>query len=378
MLTENDFKLIEKQASKLYGDLELEIIQEIAERIASVGYANTVVYNDAEILQEMGTLYEDIILMVAEQSEKSYSQIYSIFQEAGIKSLKYDDTIYKLAGLSPKGLSKSMEQLLSATARKTNNNLNNLTMTTATTSQSQFINAMNKAYMEVSTGVKSYSTSIIDTIKEISNQGAYVEYPSGAHRSLESAVRTNIITSVNQTSGKLQELRAEEMDWDLVEVSAHGGARPEHAEWQGKVYSLRGETKGYKTLEEGCDYGRVTGLCGANCRHTFFPYYKGSVRTYTNQELYELKNETVEYNGQKISKYDASQIQRKMERNIRQNKKDIAGLQGILASNNSDIDIEQTRKNLKIATNNLRTNNSTLNDFVKQTGFRKENTRLVI
>ena len=67
-----------------------------------------------------------------------------------------------------------------------------------------------------------------------------------------------------------------------------------------------------------------------------------------------------------------------MERNIRQNKKDIAGLQGILASNNSDIDIEQTRKNLKIATNNLRTNNSTLNDFVKQTGFRKENTRLVI
>ena len=93
MLTENDFKLIEKQASKLYGDLELEIIQEIAERIASVGYANTVVYNDAEILQEMGTLYEDVILMVAEHSEKSYSQIYSIFQEAGIKSLKYDDTI---------------------------------------------------------------------------------------------------------------------------------------------------------------------------------------------------------------------------------------------------------------------------------------------
>lgn len=378
MLTENDFKLIEKQASKLYGDLELEIIQEIAERIASVGYANTVVYNDAEILQEMGTLYEDIILMVAEQSEKSYSQIYSIFQEAGIKSLKYDDTIYKLAGLSPKGLSKSMEQLLSATARKTSNNLNNLTMTTAATSQTQFLNAMNKAYMEVSTGVKSYSISIIDTIREISNQGAYVEYPSGAHRSLESAVRTNIITSVNQTSGKLQELRAEEMEWDLVEVSAHSGARPEHAEWQGKVYSLKGKTRGYKTLEEGCDYGRVTGLCGVNCRHTFFPYYKGSIRTYTNQELYELKNEKVEYNGQLISKYDASQIQRKMERNIRQNKKDIAGLQGILASNNSDIDIEQTRKNLKIATNNLRTNNSTLNDFVKQTGFRKENTRLVI
>ena len=378
MLTENDFELIEKQASKLYGDLELEIVQEIAERISSVGYANTVVYNDAKILQEMGTLYEDVILLVAEHSEKSYSQIYSIFQEAGIKSLKYDDTIYKLAGLSPQGLSKSMEQLLSATARKTNNNLNNLTMTTATTSQTQFLNAMNKAYMEVSTGVKSYSQSIVDTIKEVADQGAYVEYPSGAHRSLESAVRTNIITSVNQTSGKLQEQRAEEMEWDLVEVSAHSGARPEHAEWQGKVYSLRGETKGYKTLEEGCDYGRVTGLCGANCRHTFFPYYKGSTKTYTNKELFDLKNEKVEYNGKQISKYDATQIQRKMERQIRQNKKDIAGLQGILTSNNSDIDIEQTRQELKIATNNLRTNNSILNDFVKQTEFKKDNSRIFI
>ena len=378
MLTENDFELIEKQASKLYGDLELEIVQEIAERISSVGYANTVVYNDAKILQEMGTLYEDVILLVAEHSEKSYSQIYSIFQEAGIKSLKYDDTIYKLAGLGPQGLSKSMEQLLSATARKTNNNLNNLTMTTATTSQAQFLNAMNKAYMEVSTGVKSYSQSILDTIKEIANQGAYVEYPSGVHRSLESAVRTNIITSVNQTSGKLQEQRAEEMEWDLVEVSAHSGARPEHAEWQGKVYSLRGETKGYKTLEEGCDYGRVTGLCGANCRHTFFPYYKGSTKTYTNKELFDLKNEKVEYNGKQISKYDVTQIQRKMERQIRQNKKDIAGLQGILTSNNSDIDIEQTRQELKIATNNLRTNNSILNDFVKQTEFKKDNSRIFI
>ena len=379
MLTENDFKLIEKQASKLYSDLELEIIQEIAERISSVGYANTVVYNDAQILQEMGTLYEDIIAMVAKHTDKSYSQIYSIFQEAGIKSLKYDDTIYKLAGLSPKGISVSMEQLLAATAKKTYNNLNNLTMTTANTAQIQFLKAMNKAYMEVSTGVKSYSTSIIDTIKEISSQGAYVEYPSGAHRSLESAVRTNIITSVNQTSGKLQELRAEEMEWDLVEVSAHSGARPEHAEWQGKVYSLKGKTRGYKTLEEGCDYGRVTGLCGANCRHTFFPYYKGSVRTYTNQELNELKNEKVEYNGQLISKYDASQIQRKMERNIRKNKKDIAGLQGILTSNIKDSKlIEETKTKLANTQVKLKQNNSILNDFVKQTGFRKDSSRLVV
>lgn len=163
----------------------------------------------------------------------------------------------------------------------------------------------------------------------------------------------------------------------MVEVSAHGGARPEHAEWQGKVYSLRGETKGYKTLEDACEYGNVTGLCGVNCRHTFFPYYKGSTLTYTDKELRDLKNEKVLYNGKEISKYDATQIQRRMERRIRQNKKDTAGLQGLLTGN-TDIDIELTQKQLRDVRNQMRSNNETLNDFLKQTGFRKDNTRLVI
>ena len=379
MLTPENFKIIEKQANKLYEGLELEIIEEIAERIANVGYANTVVLNNIEIAQEMGILYQDVVNLVAKYNNASVSQIQDIFETAGAKSIKFDDKIYKKAGLDPKGLSPSMMQLLESTARKTSNNLSNLTMTTANTSQTQFYNVMNKAYLEVSTGVKSYSQSILDAIKDISNQGAYIEYPSGQHRSIEAAVRTNVLTSVNQASGKLQELRAEEMGWDLVEVSAHGGARPEHAEWQGKVYSLKGLTKGYKTLEEGCDYGNVTGLCGVNCRHTFFPYYKGSAKTYTNKELRDLKNETVTYNGKEISKYEASQMQRKMERKIRQNKKDIAGLQGILTSNVKDSKlIEETRIKLANTQTQLKQNNSILNDFVKQTEFKKDSSRLVV
>lgn len=381
MITPEQWTIIEKQANKLYSNLEDEIIKEIAERIANVGYANTVALNDVLILQEMGLLYENIIQKVAEENNASVSQIEEIFETAGVKSLEYDDNIYRMAGLSPRPLnqSASMWQLLGATSRKTHNNLSNLVMTTANTSQTQFYNAMNKAYMEVSTGVKSYSQSILDTIKDISEQGAYIEYPSGQHRSIESAVRTNILTSVNQTSGKLQEMRAEEMGWDLVEVSAHSGARPEHAEWQGKVYSLKGLTKGYKTLEEGCDYGSVTGLCGVNCRHTFFPFYKGSTRTYTNKELQELKNETVTYNGQKISKYDASQIQRKMERQIRQDKKDIAALQGVLTSGNKDDKLlEDTKTQLANAQTKLKQHNLILNNFTKQTGLKKDYNRLAI
>lgn len=243
MLTPEQWNQIGKQAEQIYSQLELEIIQEIAERIANVGYANTVVLNDILIAQEMGLMYQDIIEIVAKYNNTSASQIQNIFETAGVKSLEYDDKIYRLAGLTPTSLkqSASMWRLLEATALKTNNNLSNLVMTTASSSQTQFYNAMNKAYMEVSTGVKSYSQSIIDTIKEISNQGAYITYPSGRKMSIESAVRMNIVTSVNQTCGKLQLMRADEMNWDLMELTAHAGARPEHAEWQGKIVSRSGQ-----------------------------------------------------------------------------------------------------------------------------------------
>ena len=377
MLTPEDFEKIAKQAEKIYSELELEIIQEIAERIANVGYANTVVLNDILIAQEMGLMYQDIINLVAKYNETSVSQIQEIFDTAGAQTLKFDDKVYKEAGLSPLPLkqSPSMIQLLSATALKTHNNLSNLVMTTANTSQTEFYNAMNKAYMEVSTGVKSYSQSILDTVKELSDKGAYITYPSGQHRSIESAVRMNILTSVNQTCGKLQEIRADEMGWDLMEITAHSGARPEHAEWQGKIVSRSGR-KGYLSLDD-IGYGEVTGFKGVNCRHDWYPYYAGSTKTYTQEQLNDWKNEKVNYNGKDISKYEASQIQRRMERTIRQDKKDIAGLNGILTSNNQEL-IEETQDKLIQAKQKMQLHNSAFNNFLNQTGLEKDYIRLKI
>lgn len=159
----------------------------------------------------------------------------------------------------------------------------------------------------------------------------------------------------------------EKCGWDLYEVDAHAGARPEHAEWQGKVYTEQ-------QLYDICGYGTVTGLCGANCKHSFKPYFKGSTLTYTAKELREYRTAKVEYNGEQISEYEASQIQRKMERQIRQNKKDIAGLQGLATKTDS----KEAQEELKAVRAKMRENNSKLNNFLEQTGFNKDNTRLVI
>lgn len=379
MLSEKDFAKIERQANQLYANLELDIIEEIATRIASFGYANTVVLNDIKIAQEMGMLYQDIVALVAKYNNTSYEEINKIFTEASETSLNYDDEIYKEAGLDPKPLaqSESIKQTMNVTIQRTSGNLQNLCMTTANTAQTQFYNAINSAYMFTSTGVKSYTQAILDEIKNISKQGAIIQYPSGARRSIESAIRMNVITAINQNCGKLQELRADELGWDLMEITAHSGARPEHAKWQGKIVSRSGK-KGYLSLRD-IGYGEATGFKGINCRHDWHPYLEGSARTYSQEQLNAWKNEKVEYNGKKISKYEATQIQRRMERQIRNDKKEIAGLQGILTSNNKDSKlIESTKIQIKTKQSKLKEHNSVLNDFISQTNSKKDYNRLVV
>ena len=204
-----------------------------------------------------------------------------------------------------------------------------------------------------------------------------ITYPSGRNMSLESAVRMNIITGVNQTCGKLQELRADEVGGDLMELTAHSGARPSHAKWQGKIVSLSGQ-KGYLSKED-IGYGEATGFKGINCIHDWHPYHKGSTRAYTQEQLNTWKNEKVSYNGKEYSKYDAKQLQRTMERRIRADKKELAGLQAVLTSNNKDSKLlEDTKAQLLNKQNKLKKDNALLNDFVEQTNSKKDYTRLYV
>lgn len=378
MLTEQDFIKIEKQAIGIYQNLELQIIEEIAIRIANYGYVNTVVTNSLRIAQEMGFLYQDIVRLVAEYNNTTYENVNQIFYEAGEKTLSYDDKIYKEAGLNPVPLkqSESIKQMMNATIQRTAGNLQNLCMTTATTGQTQFVNAINNAYMFTSTGVKSYTQAIIDEIKNISSQGAVIQYPSGRKRSIESAIRTNVITAVNQNMGQLQETKANEVGWDLMEISAHSGARPSHMKWQGKIVSLSGQ-KGYLSKAD-IGYGEATGFKGINCRHSWYPYYKGTTRTYSQKQLKEWEDEKVTYNGEKMTEYEAIQKQRYFERKIRQDKKDLKAQQVLLTSTNNDLDIELVKSEIREIKATQKAHNEELNDFLNQTGLRKDYSRLVI
>lgn len=186
----------------------------------------------------------------------------------------------------------------------------------------------------------------------------------------------NVVTAINQNCGQLQLARADELGWDLMELTAHSGARPSHAEWQGKIVSRSGQ-KGYLSLSD-IGYGTATGFKGINCNHDWYPYRRGSIRAYDNKQLNKWKNEKVTYNGKQYSKYDATQLQRKMERQIRQDKKNLKAQQAILTSNNKDIDIEQVQAEIRNIKATQKDHNAQLNNFLKQTGLNKDNSRFVI
>ena len=115
---------------------------------------------------------------------------------------------------------------------------------------------------------------------------------------------------------------ADEMDSDLVETTAHSGARPSHARWQGQVFSRSGKSKKVPDFRRATGYGTGPGLGGWNCRHSFHPYFEGMASTYGAKELKKLEAKSITYNGEKLTEYEASQRQRYIERQIRRWKRE--------------------------------------------------------
>lgn len=170
--------------------------------------------------------------------------------------------------------------------------------------------------------------------------------------------------------------RMEEMECDLVETSAHAGARPSHALWQGQVFSRSGTSKKYPDFISSTGYGTATGLKGINCRHDFHPFYEGiSRRAYTDKEIEKINNETVTYNNEKINKYDATQMQRGMERNIRRNKREIAGYEGVILEGKDEELLAEAKSRLISKKEELAQNQEELRDFIRQTGLTRDRAR---
>lgn len=216
----------------------------------------------------------------------------------------------------PLEASPSLIAVMNSGYRRTAKAFRNLTRSTAINASKQFSKILDQAYMQVISGAFDTETAIRNAIKTLAEKGIEsVRYPSGRVDNIEVAARRAIVTGINQTAGDMQLARAEDVDSEYVETTAHAGARPEHEVWQGKVFKLRGEEPGYPNFYEATGYGTGPGLCGYNCRHNFHPFYPGlSTPAYSDEMLAEYVAKDYLYNGKNYTEYEVSQMQRYYER----------------------------------------------------------------
>ena len=353
---------------KLYEQAEADILADMARRISTYDYWIPAVEHQAKMLEEAGMVREEIIRRLRSLTKKTEDELVSLMREAGPAALKSDDEVYRRAGLrpSPVSASEDLQRVLQAGFAQTNGEFINLTKTTAQTAAMQFERALDRAYMQIALGGMDYNTSIRNAIKQLSADGVgAIKYPSGRADNIEVAVRRAVVTGVNQTALKLQDARADEMGADLVEVSAHAGARPSHAEWQGGIYSRSGKSKKYPDFVKTTGYGTGAGLGGWNCSHSFRPWFEGMSRTWSKEQLAEYQAKDYEYNGVKLTEYEALQEQRKIERGIRRWKREKNAMEAAgLDSSEASAKVKEWSRRQK--------------DFLEQTGLKADATRLAV
>ena len=192
--------------------------------------------------QQTEAVRNDVVKLLAKYTGKSEAAIRRLLLQAATEAMEREDAIYYHYDMEPMPFEESaaLNNLLDAGARQTCGTWQNLTATTANTVTGAFERTLDAAWLKVSTGAFDYKTAVKQAVDSLADEMPMVTYPSGHKDSIEVAARRCILTGVNQTCAKLQLERARQMGVRYVQVTAHGGARPSHAEWQGKIYALNG------------------------------------------------------------------------------------------------------------------------------------------
>lgn len=358
---------------QLWQQVEDDILRDVARRIGKMDKVTAAANWQLWRYQQTEALRNDVVKLLAKYTGKSETAIRKLLLQAATEAMEREDAIYYHYDMEPPPFEESaaLNNLLDAGARQTCGTWQNITATTANTVTGAFERTLDAAWLKVSTGAFDYKTAVKQAVDSLADEMPMVTYPSGHKDSIEVAARRAVLTGVNQTTGKLQVARADEMGVAFFETTAHGGARPSHAEWQGRQFHRGGAVdykgKHYPDFEAATGYGTGAGLCGWNCRHTFFAVFPelGDPPAWTEESLQELNARNIEYNGKKYTAYEISQMQRARERNVRRWKK------RYLAEDAAGLDATDSAVRLKAARQSLA-------EFAQATGGRVDSARVSV
>lgn len=354
----------------LFQQVEDDILRDVARRISKMEALTPTANWQLWRYEQTEALQQDVVKKLARYTGRSEAEIRRLMQEAATRAMENEDEIYYHYGKEPTPFSENatLQALLNAGYQQTAGTFHNLTATTANTVSGQFEAALDRAHLKVSSGAFDYKNAVKSAVDSLADTMKYVTYPTGHTDTLEVAARRAVLTGVNQTGAKLQVARADEMGVEFFETTAHGGARPSHAEWQGRQFHRGGAVdymgKHYPDFEAATGYGTGAGLCGWNCRHTFFAIFPelGAPPAWTQESLEALNARDIKYNGGRYTRYEISQMQRARERTVRKYKR------RYLAEDAAGADTTASAVKLRQARQDLA-------DFISATGGRADSAR---
>lgn len=382
MLAPHYLQQIADGAEQIASELHEYIIRQIVDRMMiRIGRGDDYLLTSSDrwriqVLQDAGYLLEDITAELAKYTKRQEKEIKAAMEEAGIKALEYDHKIYEAAGLSPMPLTQSpaLIRLMERNYRATLGEWNNYTRTTAQAAQRIFLNECDLAYNKVLSGAVNYSQAVREAVESVASGGVYVDYPSGHRDTIETATARAVRTGIAQAAGDISIKRMEEMDWDIILVSAHIGARTgdggqnpgNHLWWQGQFYSRTGKDKRFPDFYKSTGYGTGEGLCGWNCRHSFGsgdgannPY--ADIQTADNYRIEKLE-----------------QRQRALERRVRKTKREVMGLQEAVEKCQDEAAKFELQQVLDKKSYLLQRQNKAYSEFCRKNDLRPLNERLQI
>lgn len=328
-----------EELAELFRALEITLLEEICSRMKAADELNEVTVQDIQALRSHGIDLKNIEKAIRKTSGISETKLNELLDDVVERNQKYYTELIDLAHITQPETLVSVEDTW-AIYEQTKQTMRNITRSmgflvdagrTMLPPAKAYQWALDNAVMQVQSGAINYNQSIKAAVKQLADSGLkVVDYESGHRDQIDVAARRAVMTGVNQICAKYTEQSAEYLDTPYFEVSAHAGARDKpgpspwssHKDWQGKVYSIRAGDI-YPNIYEVCGLGAVDGLEGANCRHRRNVWVDGvSERTYTDEQLAHIDDDIgCEFDGKKYTAYEATQMQRRVERQIIKQKK---------------------------------------------------------
>lgn len=336
-MTPDELEEIPAAIERLFYDQQARVMEDVVRRIHKTGrITSTADYQIGKMAQQ-GKSTEWIESEIKRLGNLTDAEVRSLYDKVIQADYVRKRGLYEQvnANYTPYEDNKVMQKWVHALIDQTQGELKNISRSmgfsvptgngkTAFTPLADYYQRyIDRACMDIMTGAFDYNTVLRRVAKEMADSGLeYVSYASGHVDRATVAARRAVMTGVNQLSGQINMRLADELGTNYFEVSWHSGARPEHW-WGGQVFSK-------EDLVDVCGYGEVTGLLGANCRHSFMPFVPGvSTRTYTDEQLAEMnakERETKTYNGKEYNAYSATQRQRELERRMQKQRANIVNL----------------------------------------------------